>query len=214
MSENTQEVIEGCPAEVMYESKGCTPAGHPFMTVKRARGYYEYAERGGKDSIAFILYDANQEKFALIRESKPPMDERNGFETRMTTAFGGSIDMGTDVTYQEICQTEVREEAGYEVPLDRIRSVGQTLVSSQMSQMCEGFLVDVTDIEKTLEAEYEKEASEDQAEKDANEFVGNSVEWMTITELMDNNDWKSTWIAFKTIFNGMRVQNLKDAGEM
>lgn len=209
-----QEVIEGCPAEVVYESKGCTPAGHPFMTVKRARGYYEYAERGGKDSIAFILYDANTEQFGLIYESKPPLDERTGEQTMLTTAFGGSIDMGDNISYQEICQTEVREEAGYEVPLENIRSVGQTLVSTQMSQMCEGFLVDVTDIEKTLKAEYELDPSEMQDAKDPNEFSKNKVEWFSIAQLMNNNDWKSIWIAFQTIFTGMAIQELKAEGEI
>lgn len=209
-----QKVVEDFKAEVVYESKGQTPAGHPFMTVKRARGYYEYAERGGRDSIAFILYNADTEQFGLIYESKPPMDERIGELAMMTTAFGGSIDMGNDVTYQEICQTEVREEAGYDVPLDKIRSVGTTLVSTQMSQLCEGFLVDVTGIEKTLKAEYEMDPSEMQDAKDPNEFSKNRVEWMSIAQLMNNNDWKSIWIAFQTIFTGMAIQDLKAEGEI
>jgi len=162
------------------------------MTVKRARGYYEYAERGGKDSIFFILYDKNTKKYALINESKPPMDEREGKLVRMTTAFGGSIDMS--ITHKEICQTEVREEAGYIVPLERIHFVGKTMVSTQMSQIAYGYLVDVTDIEKTELAEYEKEISKEQKEKDANEFSGNSVKWMTKEEVLDNCDWKSIFI--------------------
>jgi len=191
--------MEDFKAEIMYESQGKTPAGDPFMTVKQARGYYQYAERGGKDSIAFILFDNNIKKFALIYESKPPMDERMQKEVRMTTAFGGSIDMGENTTYQEICQTEVKEEAGYIVPLDKIYDCGSTLVSTQMSQMCNGFLVDVTGIEKTEQAEWELAASEAQQEKDANEFVGNEVRWLDADELMENNDWKSIWIFTKAI---------------
>jgi len=182
-------------AEIMYESKGKTPNGDPFMTVKQARGYYQYAERGGVDSICFILFDADTKKFCLINESKPPRDEIEGKEVKMTTAFGGSIDMGENTTYQEICQTEVLEEAGYIVPLDRITSVGQSLVSSQMSQMVEGFFVDVTGINKTKQAEYEMNPDKDEH----GEFVGNSVKWFDITELLDNNCWKSVWIFAKAM---------------
>ncbi len=189
-------------AEIMYESAGKTPAGDPFMTVKMARGYYQYAERGGKDSIAFILYDDKIKKFALIYESKPPMDEVLGKEVRMTTAFGGSIDMGENTTYQEICQTEVKEEAGYIVPLDKIYDCGSTLVSTQMSQMANGFFVDVTGIEKTEIAEWEKAADEAQSEKDANKFVGNEVRWFNISEMMENGDWKSIYIWAQAVYKG------------
>ena len=44
--------------EKMYESIGKAPNGEPFLSVKKARGYYEYSERPGMDSIAFILYDS------------------------------------------------------------------------------------------------------------------------------------------------------------
>ena len=181
--------------EIMYQSEGKTPAGDPFMTVKQARGYYQYAERGGVDSIAFILYDKNTDKYCLINESKPPMDEREGREVHMTTAFGGSIDMGANTTNQEICQTEVKEEAGYVVPLSKINFVGKTLVSSQMSQMCYMYFVDVTDIKKTLDTE-----AETQKEKGnkSTEFKFNSNPWMTYSEVIENCDWKS--ISIITLF--------------
>lgn len=179
--------------EIMYTSEGKTPDGKPFMAVKRARGYYEYAERGGQDSIAFILADKNARKFALIYESKPPMDERMNTEVRMTTAFGGSVDMDGK-TLQEICQIEVQEEAGFVVPLSKIQSVGETLVSSQMSQLCHLFMVDVTDIPKTQQAEYElPDISKDQ------EFAGNDVIWMSYAEVLENSDWKSIFILSKVL---------------
>lgn len=190
-------------AEVMYESRGKTPAGDPFMTVKKARGYYEYGERGGKNSIAFILFNNDTKEFALIFESKPPMDEIMNTEVRMNSAFGGSIDMSENHTYQDICQTEVAEEAGYVVPLEKIHFVGDTLVSTQMSQMCHCYLVDVTGIEKTLEAEYEKALSKEQANKDALEFAGNRVDWMDINTLMDIGEWKSVYIAMQAIYKGV-----------
>lgn len=181
--------------KIQYESEGKAPNGEPFLTVKQARGYYEYSERPGKDSIAFVLYDSSLGLYGLINESKPPMDERYNKLVKMVTAFGGSIDM--DKTYQEICQTEVLEEAGYDVPLDRIQTIGKTLVSSQMSQLCEGFLVDVTDIKKTHRTEYEQPMTDEQAQKDPNEFAGNGTVWLTKDEVLMNNDWKSIFIIAK-----------------
>ena len=188
MNHKTQESKE------KYSSKGKAPNGEPFLRVKQARGYYEYSERPGYDSIAFILYDNAIKKFALINESKPPMDERFNDSVKMTTAFGGSIDM--EKSYKEICKTEVLEESGYDVSLDRIHSIGQTLVSTQMSQLCEGFLVDVTSIKKTHQAEYEMNENEDKND----EFIGNSVRWFNADELMNNNDWKSIWIFTKSVY--------------
>jgi len=182
--------------ETMYSSKGKTPDGNSFLTVKKARGYYEYSERGGINSIAFILYNSVTREFALINESKPPRDEIENKEVRMTTAFGGSID--SEHTYKEICQIEVLEESGYEVPMSNITSVGTTLVSSQMSQMCELFLVNVSGIEKTHKAEYEQpDGSAD------HEFGGNSVIWMNSDDLMKNGDWKSTYILAMSIWKGL-----------
>jgi hypothetical protein len=178
-------------ADVVYKSKGVTPMGHPFLTVKRARGYYEYSERGGVDSVAFILYDSDTTKFALIYESKPPRDEIEQMEVNMTTAFGGSIDMAENMSYKEICQIEIREESGYIIPLTKIHSVGKTMVSTQMSQMVEGFLVDVTGIQKTEKTEDEHETSE---------FKTNKVLWLDADDLMDNNDWKSIWIFTQAVY--------------
>jgi len=188
-------------ATVLWESKGKTPAGDPFMTIKEARGYYNYAERGGKDSIAFILYDRNTDEFGLIYESKPPLDETLGVKAMLTTAFGGSIDMNK--SKEEIVQIEVAEEAGYEVSLENIHYVGETLVSSQMNQICFLYFVEVTDIEKTLKAEYEKN-DEKQNIKDPYEFSKNKVEWINENELMDKiNDWKSIFIFLKAIRKGL-----------
>jgi len=187
--------------EVVWASEETTPDGNPFMTVKKARGHYYYAERGGRDSIAFILFDANRkDRWGLIFESKPPMDELFEDKAMMLTAFGGSIDM--DKSPEEICIIEVKEEAGYEVDDENVVCVGATLVSTQMNQSCVGFLVDVTD--KTpgkTEADIKNEA---QDLKDPDEFYHNKVIWLNDEELMDNNDWKSIWIAAKIVFASLK----------
>ena len=180
-------------AKIKYSSKGKTPDGKPFMRVKEARGYYYYAERGGLDSVAFILFDNKSKKFMLINESKPPLDERFNKRVTLTTAFGGSID--SENTPEEITQTEVLEETGFEVGLDRIHYTGETMVSTQMSQMCKLYLVDVTNLKKTKQAEYEKP-----------EFKENSVHWMTYSELLENQDWKSIFISTRAIYKEI-IQN-------
>lgn len=184
-------------AEILWESEGKNSLGAPFLSVKRARGYYVYAERAGKDSIAFILWNQATQKIGLIFESKPPLDET--FDTKMmkTTAFGGSLDM-PEKSLAEICQLEVMEEAGYFVDLKKIFTVGTTLVSSQMSQGVVGFFVDVTGLTPgKTETEFFNEAQE---EKDPDEFKHNKVVWMTVEELFDNNDWKSIWIFSKMYY--------------
>jgi nicotinamide phosphoribosyltransferase len=186
--------MDKCESEILYRSKGVTKDGNPFLTVKRARDNYIYSERGGVNSIAFILYDNKSKKIALIHEEKPPRDEIEKKKVNMTTAFGGSID--TIHSYKEICQIEVREESGYIVPLDKIHSIGLTLVSSQMSQLVEGFLVDVTDIEKTMLAEHESNSHE-------------TVIWLSYNDMMKNNDWKSIWIYSQSIF-GNKIQKADD----
>lgn len=179
--------------EIMYQSEGKAPNGDAFLTVKRARGYYEYSERPGKDSIAFVLYDTDTKKFGLIYESKPPLDERDSCLSMRTTAFGGSIDI--DKTYIEICQMEVSEEAGYNVDISSIQSIGKTLVSSQSSQLCEGYIVDVTGLPQgKTEVDIENE-------KDPDEFKHNKVLWLEEYEVFELEDWKSIWIISKAKFN-------------
>lgn len=180
--------------ETLWESEEKNHNDDPFMTVKKSRGYYIYAERVGKDSIAFILYDRKKQKFGLIKESKPSMDGDN-YKAYMVTAFGGSIDMEDRQNYQQICQVEVVEETGYEVSMERIHTLGKTLVSTQMSQMCELFFVDITDIEKSMTAEWEDSDSLDAGEE--------RVLWMSRDEVMENGDWKSVYIMVQAEFRSL-----------
>jgi hypothetical protein len=163
--------------EVMWKSKETTPNGDPFMTVKKADGYYYYAERGGRDSIAFILKDSVTNKYAMIRESKPPMYERN--ITSMVTAFGGSIDMNK--TPIEIAQIEIQEESGFKIDIQDITDVGSVLVSTQMNQKCFLFIADVTNYE-----EYNGIES------------GTEVVWLSKEDIIKTYDWKAITILAKS----------------
>jgi len=202
VNQNEQSEQNKHKAKIIWESAGKNPAGEPFLSVKQARGYYYYAERGGRDSIAFILFDLNSEKIGLIYESKPPLDEVFGKKMMMVTAFGGSLDM--DKTPEEICKIEVLEEAGYDVDLEKIICVGTTLVSTQMSQGCVGFFVDVTGLTPgKTEADIKNDV---QDKKDPDEFIRNKVVWLNVDELMHNNDWKSIWI-FSKIYHGAQSRD-------
>jgi 8-oxo-dGTP pyrophosphatase MutT (NUDIX family) len=142
----------------------------------------------GVDSITFIIYDWKKDKYALIHESKPPIDERNNEKMNMTTAFGGSLDDNTKEPI-EICIQEVEEEAGYIVTTGNIQYCGKFLVSTQMSQFCYGYLVDVTGMEKTSETEAERSTENE------------SIKWLTKEEIfLNTNDWKAITIISKADF--------------
>ncbi len=173
--------------ETIWESSEKNFNGDSFISIKKSRDYYMYAQRAGVDSIAFILYDKNIDKFALIKESKPPLDTNN-YLASLITAFGGSIDM--DKTPKEICQIEVAEESGYKVELSKIHFVGETLVSTQMSQICKLFIVDITNKSKTQKAEYEIESKHSQ----------DRVVWLDRDEIMENGDWKSIYILSQMLY--------------
>jgi 8-oxo-dGTP pyrophosphatase MutT (NUDIX family) len=104
---------------------------YPEMHV----GNYQFAERLGKDSIAFILWDSNLEQFLLNEEYKPPVDEF------ILGSFGGSID--SNKTTEEIVIAEAKEEAGFVVTKEQVHFVGEILVSTQMNQFCKLYLVEV-----------------------------------------------------------------------
>jgi len=96
---------------------------------------YQFAERLGVDSVAFVLWDENEEMFLLNREYKPPVDKF------MLGAFGGSMDKNKSP--EEIVIAEVKEEAGFVVDKKDVYYVGEVLVSTQMNQMCKLYLVKV-----------------------------------------------------------------------
>ena len=183
--------------EIVWQSEGKSPVnGEPFMTVKKARDYFLYAQRAGTDSIAFILYDGYSEKLGLISESKPPMDEFSNEKVMGISAFGGSKDI--DIPLIEICKQEVLEEAGYNVNLENIFSVGSTMVSSQMNQTCHLYMVDVTGLTPGLtETDI---YNEEQEQKDPDEFKRNKVVWMTEKEVMEHGEWKSLYILSKILY--------------
>ena len=163
---------------IVWQSPELNPNGDPFFTVRKAKDYYVYGERAGVDSVAFILADGSTSKLGLINEPKPPLGD-NEFRT---TAFGGSLDK--NILIEDIVREEVKEEAGYDVPIENIIPLGKVLVSTQMNQHCHLFIVDVTDIplgERNLE---ENEA-------------GSTVVWTDKEDITMMEDWKAPLILLR-----------------
>ena len=109
------------------------------------------------------------------------------------TACGGSIDK--NLSYIEICQEEIREESGFDVPLDRITYEGESIVSSQMNQICYCYSVDITGLKSgDTEADIYNSIC---SPKDPDEFSHNKVVWKTPDEVMNTGDWKAIFIYTK-----------------
>lgn len=149
-----------------------------FLTIKewvKGEQTYYYAERLGKDSIAFILRDRNTGKFGLVKEFKPPLNEY------LVTAFGGSLDKNIPQT--DLVRDEVREEAGY-IMAD-ISYLGRSFVSTQMNQFCYLYLADITEAK-----EVPKEP------QNAMEAMA-SIAWLTKDQILRGEDWKAITILTK-----------------
>lgn len=150
---------------------------NPFLNIKSTRsqtGYdYYYAERLGKDSVAFILHNEDTNMYGMVNEFKPPIDQF------MITAFGGSLD--SDKTLEEIVRAECIEESGYEA--EDITYHGKVLVSTQMNQFCHLYLVTVE--------KFKGKTSTDPLESKA------SVVWMFKEEALKIPDWKANYILNK-----------------
>lgn len=170
-----------------------------FLKEKSAKNTpYFYAERLGIDSVAFILIDENrQDKYGVINERKPSIDDRiGGGLVFIETAFGGSndgIDEETYINYdkprkiehfRKLVQVEAREESGFDVDMDRIRFISKEFVSTQMNQWAYLYVVNVTGLSsgKKDPQNAEEEMSE--------------IRWKTLEQTKKMNDWKTKAIIF------------------
>jgi hypothetical protein len=138
---------------------------------------YQFAERKGVDSVAFICVNKDANKFLVNSEATPPLGEF------LLRAFGGSLDKET--SHEKIVQGEVREEAGYDVELSDINLVGKSFVSTQMNQYCYLYLVFISEKQKT-----------ERKPENSTEALS-SPKWLTEEEITKGDDWKSIAIIYK-----------------
>ena len=164
-----------------------------YLNIKEVRdpenhiNGYQFAERLGVDSVAFICVDKKrQAMFLLNHESKPPIGPF------LTTAFGGSLDK--EKCAEEIVMAEVKEEAGYVVRLTDIKFLGKQFVSTQMNQFCYLYLVFV-----------DKDNVEERAPENALEASAEPV-WWSRNAVMDSQDWKAIAIIAKAEHQGLLNQ--------
>lgn len=141
---------------------------------KHVKGY-QFAERRGVDSIAFICWDSKTNQFLLNREYSPPTNE---FHLR---AFGGSLDKEVDKL--EIVKGELKEEAGFVAK--SIVELGPMFVSTQMNQYCYLYVALV-----------DKEEQGERHPENAIEAMAETV-WLTEEEVKSGDDWKSISILAK-----------------
>ena len=143
-------------------------------------GNYQFAERRGIDSVAFICWDEEHNLFLLNKEYTPPTNE---FHFR---AFGGSLDK--DIPKKEIVRGELKEEAGFDTFLE-MRSLGPVFVSTQMNQYCYLFLVKV-----------DPKAQGERRPENLCESLA-TVVWRTKEEILLGDDWKAITIISKAFAN-------------
>ena len=154
-----------------------------FLNIKEVKqperhvNGYQFAERLGTNSVAFVCYDKNTKEFLVNDEYKPPTDEF------VLGAFGGSLDK--DRVMVDIIIDEVKEEAGFSVSKDDVKFVGRMFVSTQMNQYCYLYIVFVD------RKNQEKKKPENAVEAMA------TTEWVDEKGIMELNDWKAITILAK-----------------
>lgn len=154
-----------------------------FLNLKEVRDDnmgcrgYQFAERKGVDSVAFVCYDESTGEYIINKEATPPTGEF------LNRAFGGSIDK--KISYDEIVKAEVLEEVGYKVPMTRIKLVGRSFVSTQMNQYCYLYLVKVSEGQKTK-----------RCPENATEALSKPIR-LTEDQIVGGDDWKSISIIAK-----------------
>ena len=153
-----------------------------FLNIKQVKDPennvfgYQFAERRGVDSIAFICKDKRTGMYLLNKEYTPPTNE---FHIR---AFGGSLDKAVDK--MEIVRGELKEEAGFDGDIP-IAELGPMFVSTQMNQYCYLYLALV-----------EKEKQGQRHPENAIEAMAQPV-WLTMEEVINGSDWKAISIIAK-----------------
>jgi len=177
-----------------------TVADAKFLKLKRVvdpennvQGYI-FAERLGKDSVAFICYDPNAQlygrdgEFLINHEYTPPTGQ---YKDR---AFGGSLDKNKNP--KSIVADEVLEEAGYLIAASRVICVGTAFVSTQMNQQVFLFFVPLAS-DELGKAQYVGREPENAVEAMA------EPRWVTEDDIMDGDDWKAIAILTKAKRKGL-----------
>lgn len=140
-------------------------------------GYY-YSERAGRDSVAFLLFDADRPHapYGALTQWHGPLRRFN------TGAYTGSMDK-PGMGMFGIAIEEVMEEAGFLVTVDHVMHIKSVPVSGQCNEICHLFLVDVTGLPpRQIRPENPFEANTERP-------------WLTREQVLLGLDWKAALIA-------------------
>jgi len=149
---------------------------------------YQFAERRGVDSVAFILYNRDSKKFIINKEFTPPTG------TFMQRAFGGSLDKKGKEPIDIVIE-EVEEEAGYSVTYYDIYYLGKCFVSTQMNQFCLLYIVFVNDSKKV-------------ERKPENEMEASALPvYCSSNDIFEGEDWKAITILSKAINQKLSIDS-------
>jgi len=143
---------------------------------------YQFIERFGRDSLAFVLYDENKEnKFGVLNQYHPPLNKY------VCGAFTGSLDKNKGLI--NILLDEIKEESGYIIPKNdlyqRIYSISKQPVSSQTNEQVNLYLIDVTNLtqgKKFPDSDFEKFSY---------------IQWASINYILTKCEWKSRLITLQ-----------------
>jgi hypothetical protein len=133
---------------------------------------YFFSERAGIDSVAFILFDANNDTpYGIIEQY------RGNYGTFHKGCYTGSNDK-PELTLEEIVVEEVLEEAGFEVTLERVTLITKEYCGSGTNEAVHIYIVDVTDL---IQGETQPESI----------FEENTENlWVDEVTLLHCDDWK------------------------
>lgn len=179
------DLVDGETTETVYKAprlKGLEPAltvlsiGAPGTPPEDR---YYFSRRAGRDSVAFVLYDAarTERPYQLLAQWHGPLKRFN------LGAFTGSLDK-PGLSPRAHLLEEILEEAGYTVTADRATLLGYEPVSSQTDESIYLYLVDVTGL-----TPHRREPE--------NIFEANTRRyWCSYATALKRGEWKSKLIVY------------------
>lgn len=138
---------------------------------EKGKEFY-FAQRLGKDSVAFLLIDKNREddKYQILKQYSSPYGK---FQEGV---FTGSLEKHGKSVMDHVIE-EVKEEAGYDVDKEQIKLITSEEVGSSTNEIVHLYLVDITGLEQEIR-EPENIFEENMDRKFVNaDYINNHCGW-------------------------------------
>ncbi len=172
--------------------------GNKYLTVKKTydpktKGKFDFyfVERVGKDSVAFLLFDASTTKFGILKQYSSPLEQFT------LGCFTGSMEKEGKNVFTTVVE-EVIEESGYTVGTDRVQLISTEGVGTCTNELVNLCLVDVTSLERGKR-------------KPENLFERNmTMSWLSASEVIESCEWKAKQIVFTCTHNTQYLENIRN----